>query len=465
LSLATALAVLAIAVQAPAQASAPATAQSSPFLGGVPAGNATDGVIPLTLQDALVHGLKYNLGLLLAEQDTRTARARQLLARSALLPNVNAHVTEEAQQVNLAAMGLPINELSGLSPIVGPFSVFDARGSVQERAFDWSAIQTYRASGEGRQAAQFSYRETRELVVQVVTGLYLQALAAQSQVDTAQAQLTTATAIHDQTVHLKEAGLAAGIDVLRAQVERQALQERLLAAENSREKQRIALARAIGLPDGQDFTLKDALLQDAAPLPAFEDARRMALQQRADYQEAIALVKAGELVRRAAAARYLPSLRFDGDYGTLGRGPGESHGTFTAAATLVIPLFQVGSVEAETLQADAELRQRQAVAADLREGISQEIRNALLDCKTSAQQVEVARSSVDLADQQLVEARDRFRSGVANTIEVVQAQEAVARANDELIASRFAYSMAKTALAKATGVAERDVAGWLRGGS
>ena len=442
------------------------TSQQNPFLGGVPqkkTNNNDDQVISLTLRDALTRGLKYNLGLLLGEQGTRAATAQRLTALSVLLPNVNAHITEDVQQTNLAALGLSVNALPGLSPVVGPFSVFDARGSVSQQAFNWSAIQNYRASKEGAKAAQLSYKDARETVVQVVTGLYLQTIASRSRGDAARAQLASAKAIYDQTIHLKQAGIAAGIDVLRAQVEMQMLQQRVLSTENDLEKQKIALARAIGLPEGQQFTIAEDVPYIAMPAPTLEDARQTALQKRADYQQALALVKASELARQAATAEYLPSLQFGGDYGTLGRTPGNSHGTFTAAATLKIPIFQGGRVQAETLQADAQLRQRQAQADDLRGRIGQELRNALMDLNTASQQVEVARSSVDLANQQLTQARDRFRSGVANTIEVVQAQESVANANETFIASVYAYNVAKTSLARAMGVAETDVISWLTG--
>jgi outer membrane protein TolC len=300
--------------------------------------------------------------------------------------------------------------------------------------------------------------------VQVVTGLYLQSLAGQARVDSAQAEFSTAKAIYDQTLHQKEAGMAAGIDVLRSQVEMQALEQRVLASQNDLEKQKLTLARAIGLPDGQQFTIADDAPYVATPVPTFEEARQIALQKRADYQQAISLVRANELARKAASAEHLPSLQFDGDYGTQGRAPGNSHGTFTAAATLAIPIFQGGRVKADVLRADAQLGQTQAQADDLRGRISQELRNALMDLNTSSRQVAVARSSVELATRQLVQSRDRFRSGVANTIEVVQAQESVANASESFIASVHAYNLAKASLARAMGVAETNIINWFKVG-
>jgi outer membrane protein TolC len=435
-----------------------ATSQQNPFLGGVAAEKATDTTLDLSLNDALQRAFKYNMGLLLSEQGTRMARAQQLLALSMLLPNVNASVHEAEMQLNLAAYGLSV---PGFPMIVGPFSLFDARGSVTQSVVNMSSIQNYRASKEASKAAHFSYADAREMVVQVVTSLYLQTIAGRARVDAAESQLATAKAVYDQAVHLKQAGMAAGIDVLRAQVQMQSLQQRVLASKNDLEKEKLSLARAVGLPEGQQFSLKDDIPYTAAPIPTLDEAKRTALEKRPDYQQALSQMKASELAHKAASAEYLPSIRMDSDYGSMGQRLGSSHGTFTAGATLLIPIFQGGRVKADELQADAELHRMQLQADDLRGRIGQELRNSLSDLDTAAQQVEVARSSVTLADEQLTQARDRFRSGVANTIEVVQAQESVANANESFIATVFAYNVAKTSLARAMGIAEAEIVSWL----
>lgn len=445
--------------QLTAQVPSSVNSRQNPFLGGIVAETATDATLDLSLNDALQRGLKYNMGLLLSEQGTRSARAQQLLARSALMPNVGSSVGEQVQQMNLAAFGLSV---PGFPSIVGPFSTFDTGGFATKSFVNLSAIHRYRASNEAARSAQFSYADARETVVQVVTTLYLQTIAGRARAETAEAQLATAKAVYDQTVHLKQAGMAAGIDLLRAQVQMQSSQQRVLASRNELLKQKLSLARAIGLPDGQRFSVKDDIPYTPTIVPAFEEARRTALEKRPDYQQVLSQVKAGLLARKAAKAESLPSILVQSGYTLLGRAPGQSHGTFTTSATLVIPIFQGGRVQAAELQADADLRRLQVQAEDLRGRISQELRNALADLETAAQQVEVARSSVALAEEQLTQARDRFRSGIANTIEVVQAQESVANANDSLIATVYAYNVAKASLARAMGVAENELVSWLK---
>jgi outer membrane protein TolC len=315
-----------------------------------------------------------------------------------------------------------------------------------------------------QRSAKLSYEDAREQVVQVVTSLYLQAAAGKSRVDTSEAQLETAKSLYTQAVSLRNSGVAAGIDVLRAQVQMQTQQQRVLSATNDLEKEKIALARAIGLPGDQQFLVADPISYSDMDRPNFRDAFNSALNNRADYRQAKAAVAAAQAGKRAAQAQRLPTIHFDADYGTLGNRPGSSHGTFTTAASLQVPIFDGGRIRAETEQSDALLRQREGLLTNLSSRIEEEIRVALLDLNNAAAQVQVAQSSVELAAQQLKQAQDRFRSGVANTIEVVQAQETVASANESYIGSVFAYNLAKTSLARATGVAEKDLASWLRAG-
>ncbi len=445
-------------MQAPYQIQGP-----SPVFGSIPVGKPTGETLQLSLRDAIDRGLHQNLALFLGEQGTRAARAEQLKNLSDLLPNVSARTVETVEQINLSAFGLPTSLLSGISPIVGPFNIFDARATYSQRLFDWKAIQNTRSAGEDAKAAQLSYKDARELVVLVVTNLYLQVVAGGSRLESARAQVETAQAIYQQAVDRERTGVAARIDVVRAQVEMQAQQQRLLSVQNELEKQKLTLAQAIGLPVGQGFETSDAVPYAPLPPVTFEQALSDAYRSRPDYLQAQALVRSAELARSAAVAGRFPTVHFDGDYGTLGPAPGNSHGTFTAATSLQIPIFQGGRVRADVLQQDSLLQQRQAQIAALRNRVESEIRSAFLDVNTAAQQVEVARSSVELAKEQLQESRDRFAAGVTDTLEVVQAQEATATANETYISTLYAHNIAKASLARAVGVAEQTIKQYLGG--
>ena len=433
----------------------------SPFLGGVPNAPATTAPLALTLQDAIDRGLRQNLGLFLGEQGTRSAQAARLSARSGLLPNISAAVSYNDEQINLQAFGF--GNFPGIAPIVGPFHVFDARVYASQSILNLTSLHKFRAGTENLRAAQLSYQDARDIVVLGVAGLYLQTIASQARIETAQAQFNTAETLYKRAVDMKQAGVVPAIDVLRSQVEMQALQQRVIVNQNDFEKQKLGIARAIGLPVGQPFTLADQVAYTPPPPLGVEQALQQALQNRADYRSAEARVTAAESTRRAATAERLPGLQVDANYGSIGFQPWQSHGTFTAGVTLAIPIFPGGRTQADILQADAALEQRKAELADLRNGVEQDIRVSLLDLKASGEQVAVAESAVKLAAEQLKQSQDRFTAGVADNLEVVQSQEAVATANENDISALFAYNLAKASLARALGGAEKMYLQFLRG--
>jgi len=432
---------------------------SSPFVGGVPEGKATPEVLPLSFKEAIDRGLRNNLGLLLQSDTSLNARGEKWKELSELLPNLSATISENAAQVDLAAEGL---RFPGFPTVVGPFGFFDARVAVSQSVFDWHAIERERGAALNEKAAQYSYKDARDIVVLAVGNAYLVALSGAARVETTQAQVQTSQALYDKAADELKAGVIPAIDALRAQVELQTRQQQLIVARNDYAKQKLQLARAIGLPPGQEFALTDTA--PYAPLAALglQESLRRAYQDRADYQAALLQVKAAESFRSAATAEHYPSLQAGGNYGDTGITPNNSHGAFQAAATLKIPVFAGGKAHADALQAEATLRQSQQQLADLRSRIDYEVRTALLDLAAADDQVKVARSSVDLAEKALTQAQDRFAAGVTDNLEVVQAQESVAAAHESYISSLYQHNLSKVELARAMGFAEEGVRQYLQ---
>ena len=259
----------------------------------------------------------------------------------------------------------------------------------------------------------------------------------------------------------ENAGLAPQIDTLRARVQLQTQQSILIQAENDLEKQRIALARVIGLPVKQKFRLVNRVPYEPLPEAATENAFERALQTRPDYQAALASLRAAKYNEQAAWQQRLPSLGVSGNYGVLGYTPSSLAPNWTAAATLAIPIFQGGRVEADVAQSKSVLKERQAQVDSLRGSIEQDVENALLDLKAAAEQVEVAKTGLDFAQQTLEQSQDRFAAGVTNNVEVIQAQQQLASANEQYIASLYAHNIAKVLLARSIGNAEQAVRGYL----
>lgn len=430
-------------------------------LGGVPTGQPTADTIPLSLSEAIERGLKHNLAGLLGEQGVRAAEAARQFARSQLLPNLSAGITESQAQINLKAYGFP--SFPGTPYMIGPFSVFDGRFYLTQAIFDLKAINDTKAGSEQVKASQLSYQAIRDRIVLVCGQLYLRAVAGKSRIEAARVQVQTAQALYDLAADRKQAGVTPAIDMLRAQVELQAQQQGLIVATNEYEKELLELARAIGLPLGQKFHLSDGLSYNPMPPMAPEEAVQLAYRDRSDYQSAQAQVRAAQYARKAAEATKLPTFRGVADYGVNGPGPSQSHGDYTVAASLRIPIFEGGRAAARVAEADVALKRQEALAEDLRGRIHYEVQTAFLNIQAAEQSVSVAGSSVKLAQEQLNQAQDRFSAGVASNIEVVEAQQSLARATDNYISSLYAHVAAKAGLAVSMGAAESSFLKFVRG--
>jgi len=455
--------------EAPAPRSAPLQMPSTTqtFIGGVPSGTATADTITVTVLDAVRRALAHNLGVLTAEEQLGRAQGAHWIALAGLLPNVNAHVSETRQILNLAAFGFgstSTGPFAGIPPLVGPFNVFDARIGVQQSVFDLNTINNNRAENHNLSAAKLMQMSARNFVIHVAGVLYIQALANSARADSARAQQQTAQTLYDQAVDMKNSGLIAGIDVLRAQVQLNAQTQRVTAAVNDFEKSKLSLARVIGLPLGQKFALDPALPELPAADLAFEQTIDRALQQRPDYQAALERVRAAEAARQAVVGELLPSVHVNADYGAIGLTVGSALATYTLGGAVNVPVFNGGRTKGRLLQADADLHQRQTEAEDLKASIHYELQGAFLDLKATNEQLQVATRARELAAQQLTQARDRFAAGVASSVEVVQAQEAVAVAEEQFIDARFGYELAKGAVIRGVG-ASQDVLKQLIGGT
>src|SRR5271165_5908668 len=429
-----------------------------PYAGSIPQGKATSEILDLTIDDALDRGLKYNLGLYLAARLTEQSSAAHLRALSNLLPVVNGSFSEEDQKLNLKQFGFtfPGNRTS-----VGPFGISDLRATGAWTVLNFHDINNIQAATQNVKAAQFTYRDARDTVVLAVGANYLLTIAQESRVAAAEAEFKLAQALYQLAADQEIAGLAPQIDTLRARVQLQAQQQALIRAQNDLEKQRISLARVIGLPVQQKFRLVNRVPYHPLPQMELETAYERALQTRYDYQAALASLRSAQLSREAAWKQRLPSIGLAGEYGVLGTTPDAMSPNWSAAATLRIPIFLGGKVEADVGQAEAVLKQRRAEVDDLRGRIEQNVQDALLDLKAAAQQVEVATLGLDLAQQTLGQSQDRFAQGVTNNVEVIQAQQQLAFANEQYIASLYAHNIGKVLLARAIGNAEQVVKQYL----
>lgn len=408
----------------------------------------------LSLRDAVERAIEYNLGAVGLTQAMRQARGQTKTARSALLPNLTADLSETVQQLDLRAAGVGLNSpLPGFSfpTVVGPFNFFDLRATLSQTVLDLTAWNNYRSAADNLRASEQSAEDARDLVVLAVGGAYLQVISAKARVESARAQLDTANALFEQSSQQRAVGVASQLDLNRSQVQALTQQQRLLTLQNDLAKQKINLARLTGLPPNESFDISDEVPYSAAPPMTLDVALRLAMETRADLKAAIAQVRAGERALAAARAERFPSVSVSADYGIIGPNPAQSHGTFAIVGTIRIPIWQGGRTAGNIEQAEAALAQRRAELEDIKGRIESDVRNAYLDLEAATSQVELAQKNIQIDKQNLDLTRQRFDAGVSDNVEVVQAQESAASAQLDYISSVFAHNLAKLSLARAIG--------------
>ena len=425
---------------------------TNPFQGSVVAGEVSAQSVNLTLDDAIQRGLRNNLGLLLSGTQTAAARGQRLSQLQTLLPSVDASLKETVMQSDLPAQGLRIK---GFPTIIGPFGFTDLRASLSWSLVDVASLRNYLATKHNFAAAELTAEDARELVILTVGNAYMLALADETRIASVQAQVATSKVSLDQASANHEAGTAPLLDELRARVDYQTLQQQLIVAQNAFEKDKLALARTIGLPLAQSF-----MLADKAPYTVFDkmDVDTAIQQAHANRKDLAAMVEQTSAVedqRKAKTDERLPTLKFDGDYGDIGVNLKKSHGTGDATGTLSVPVFKEYSLRGEAQQAQAQLDTQRAQLSDKKAQVDADVRDALLDIASAEKMVEVARSSVDLANEVLNEAQQRYANGVSDNLAVSQAEQSVAQANDQYVTSLYRHNVAKLSLVRALG-AGRD---------
>ncbi len=429
--------------------------------GSVQTGSVSPQPLPLSLAESIDRGLKYNLAVLSGTQEERATAALRLRALYEMYPKIHGDVSSTQEQINLAAFGF--SGFPGQPQIVGPFALIDARARMTQSVFDRKLVHELREAKENERAASYANANTRELVVLTVANFYLQALAGASRIEAVEAQVKRSQAIGDRAVDLKNSGLVAGIDVLRSQVELRFQQQRLVSFRNEFELAKLNLIRAIGVPLGQQIVLTDRMPVDSPAPETLDAALQAAERNRAELKRAEALLQAARYSIDAAHSEKLPTLDFAADYGTIGRTPTQNHGTYSMTGRIKIPVFNSNHRKTDEETAAARYEQRRLEAEDLKGRIEMEVRSAFLELQSASELVRVAQSSIELAKMQLDQAQDRFEAGVANNLEVVQAQEAVALADETMISSLYSLNVAKAVLARAMGIAEQTIKTYLGG--
>jgi len=421
------------------------------------------GPIDLSLKRAVEVALlpEGNTNIQLSGEALKQAKSRALQARAALLPDLEGAFTDRSQTINLAAEGLTSVALPfpGFSfpRFVGPFSTTDARVSVQQSIFDFASIRRFQASKTGVSAATQDLDSMAEKVAADVARAYLAAVRADADVDTANANVTLSEAVLTQAENQKKAGTGTGIEVTRAKVQLANDRQHLLVAENTRRSAHLELLRVMGTPLETEVRLTDKLGYVPVDAVTLEQAKAQALESRPDLKAQLEREENARLSASAVKMERMPSLAAFGDYGASGSTLDNSLPTRTYGISLKVPLFDGGRRDARRTEAASQYRSERVRTSDLRQQIELDVRLALDALRSAEDQVQVAKDGLDLAGSELTQARRRYDAGVANSLEVTDAQTRLERARDNQTQALYNYNVARIDLAQAMGNMRRSI--------
>lgn len=408
----------------------------------------------LTLKDAIQKGLQANLHVLLAESRVDQAEGtRQRRLSNALLPRVSTEAYANAHNLNLRAFGV---SFPGSPTVVGPLSNYDFRLYAQQNVLDLTTYRSLKASEHALNSAKLDDQDARDLIVRAVAGLYLNSESAAARADAAQSRVNDSNTLLQLATDRHNAGTATGVDVLRAQVQLANDRQSLLIAQNQYKQAVLALAREIGMNPGDPIELAETLDYHPVAVQSAETLINSALAARSDYLSLASQRQTLVEQQRANRARFYPKISVNGNYGGIGRSIGSVEQTGLIQGQIDFTLFDRDR-NGEAVELAAQINAVDNRIADMRRGIDEDVRAALLNLESDQQQVDVARQGQDLAHRELEMSRDRFQQGTANNIEVVTAQDELARAEENYILAVSSYVDGKFALARSLGDTEKNI--------
>jgi len=424
--------------------------------------SAPTGAVRLTLEQAVSLALKQNTTAQIAILTAAQSEQDKRIALSQLLPQANFSLEEQRERTNLEAQfgGNParVFPIPGGAPFpraLGPFNIFSTGVGFSGPLFDLTLYHRLLAARATESASKADSLSTREQVILLVVSQYIGTLRAVADVQASQSRVDLAQALYDQAADLQKEGVGTGIDTLRANVELQNEKQRLIEAQADRERSLYALSRLLNLDPRQELELGDSLSFFDTPQPETEPSIDQALAARQEWKSLESQVKSAEFEKKASWESRLPYLRYSGNWAELGTTPSAVIPTYTYAGSVTVPLFTGGRIRAETVRADLQIQKLRQQQADLRNSIGLDVKTALINLNSARNEVQVSNLGVQLAKEEVDQARDRFKAGVANNIEVIQAQDSLARANDNQILALYRFNQGRADYARAVGQMEK----------
>jgi outer membrane protein len=418
-------------------------------------------VLPLSLGDAARLAAQQSALARGARLRADEAQARVRQRRADLLPTVTSYVQEAGRTFNTSTLGIDFPTPAGQQPIFdpkgqveGPINTLDVRGRVQQNLLDFGALGRVRSAQAAARSSNADADASAEQAATVATTAYVKAMRADADLHARQADTLLATDLLGIARSQLQAGTGVALDVTRARAQLAATRASLIASRNARDHAHLDLLRALSLPVGTDIVLTDSLSLVAAatePVPDEAALLAQALRARPDILAEEARVRAAQQGLSAIKAERLPTLGLVADDGVIGKNGARMLNTYTWGLQVSIPIFdgfrrEARVQEQRSVVKEAEIRQR-----DVEQQAQVDVRGAVLDLAAAREQLDAASERLRLAEQELVQARDRFNAGVAGNADVVNASLALTASRTLVNDAETAYQLARVSLARATG--------------
>ncbi|HEY7305395.1 MAG TPA: TolC family protein [Bryobacteraceae bacterium] len=408
--------------------------------------------LQLSLAQAVERAIAQNPEVQIADLEAAESQEDRKIARSTLLPQASLNASESIRRLNVET--LIGHELPMFGQISGPFQAMAAGPSFFVPIFDLGLWKRYRAAKERVGASHADDQTRREEISLLVVSQYLGVLRATANVDASKSRIELAQALLDQARALHKAGVATQVDEVRAGVRLRQEQQRLIVAQTDAQTALYALDRLLNLPPEQEIqatgTKRFFETSDIPPAATIETA----IRNRPELASAEFSEHAAEAERSAAKAASLPSIRFQGTWEEAGRNLPGMIPTYEYEAAISIPLFTGGRISAEKRRAQIQVKRAAQAELDVRNRITEQVKSSIAEWRAARNEVNVANDALRLAQQELNLARGRFAAGVTDNIEVISAQDSLARASDNRIDAFYRFSAARATLARATGRVE-----------
>jgi len=406
---------------------------------------------PLTLLEAITLGRKQGVDAAVARLNARAANARVGERRADLLPNLSGNASLTRQTLNLDEFGIPI-----ASGVTDPFSLWRFQLQASQKVFDASLIARLRAGRDTAIASGLDAQAAGEIAGATAGLAYLQLLSAQETVRARAADSTIAAELLAQARQLVAAGVSPAIDATRSEVSSASVQTQLEVARNGVDRARLDLLRTLDLPSGTRIELADSLGLGPMNLPLRPDsAADFAREHRAELAAERARTTAARRDLSSIRYEYFPSLSLAGTWQESGRHTGGLEDSYNVQLLLSVPILDGFRRQSRVKEQAARLEVQQLREHDLMNRVETEARQAVLDLASAQQQVAIADQRLQLSEQELSQAQERFRAGVAGSVETTNAQGSVISARDALIQARVNYGTARVSAYRALGVIDQ----------